>query len=1480
MAQTKNTFLKGKMNQDLDSRIVPVGEYREAINLLVSRSEGSTVGEFENVLGNTSIIDTGNTKSIIGYAADDTNNIIYLFATDWDDVSGNTRAPSTKNCGIYKYDVNANNLSTLVVGYFLNFNKSFRITGVNLIEELLFWTDNLNQPRKINVTLASVNSSHYTTEEQISVAKYYPYKPIEILDRYTTTIDDTMPSASYDIVINGDTSNIKVGDIITDYNKAPGVTPIITTQIKVVAILDSTNLKLDTKVQWDDDFYIDFSRTTMKDEAEPYVSNWCVGGVVFINDLTTGYPNPQVANTTEFVLNQGNSGLAANNTTGGLPRIGDIVTCESNANRVPVGTTITQMVCKHIAGGLRLYIKLSKATTLTVGDNIAIGNNQFYNSSFTNKKVLEDKFVRFSYRFKFEDNEYSLMAPFSQPMFIPKQDGDFGKGQQRDADPEPDMDEAYKSTIVAWFENKITTIKLRAPMPYATPAALTSHLKITEIDLLYRESNSLAVTVLDKIKISDLEQATSFNNIGYNDIIHTLNTQYYYDYTYDSSKPYKTLPESQTVRVYDKVPIKALAQELISNRIVYGNYIDKHTSASSIDYKAGVNTKSLNWDNFIEYPTHTAKQNRTYQVGWILADKYGRQSDVILSSYDSSDSLSGSTIYSGYNTYGDQTANPVINWLGDALTVRLDKAIGPKAPNHVTGWPGLYSEVGHVASVKALTAAGTGYIPNTFYTTSGGDGSGCTVLVTSVSGGGGSGPITELTIINPGSGYSQDDILTIVNAGTSNGNFKINIGEENPLGWYSYKIVVKQQEQDYYNVYLSGFTNGYPVINGGEGRYKFSFSTLLSDNINKIPRDLKEVGPTDTEFNSSEVLFIRVNTPNINNKNANRPYGIPRKQVPWNAQYYPGTISQNVLSIATVKDMELVSIPFVNTGTPLGPYGEMVITQVGADDSGWVNTPTALGSVPWGVSPSVAAIYNTDENPMILKFSTSQNGPINLSPTDIPTSAGVVGADVNSTSTVVDQNTIYSCQPYLSVVETKPVYSLLEIFFETSLSGKIDLLNAMVNAQYDGVIEMEQHAASFPESQAPSTNIGTPFNFIDGGGSAIIDGTTISAVIQQVVDQTGADRTAENLFTLTESSAPADGEFQLGISAGEYFWYNANSNSPGNSTDIFTLTFRTTYTPLSEAYIDDIGPYTITLTNEAPEIDSFTITAPTLATTTIHTFTGVNGTNTSNTTEKTLELFWDLDPDHTDYEANNAIFSMSSAGALTVTGTMVENTQYNVGIRLTDINGAGLTDTDIATFTVGLQHTPRAICCGWNGTTYATCDQNSEWLFAETASTDLDTGGSYDLAGYNWPPDALYNVRAQGDCEIPSYTTGALTAGTMKVIPTLTSTCTTSDVVIYYSIQYRETAEDSWIPASCDVDSPAQIAGGEVSYSIQLSATNGAPDADEYWFSTAGEYRVFTKNMTGGACGSVCGVNKFYVEFDDKNYPKNGDYGANCIGTL
>ena len=52
MAEVKNAFIKSKMNKDLDDRLIPQGEYREGINIQVSKSEGQDVGALENVLGN------------------------------------------------------------------------------------------------------------------------------------------------------------------------------------------------------------------------------------------------------------------------------------------------------------------------------------------------------------------------------------------------------------------------------------------------------------------------------------------------------------------------------------------------------------------------------------------------------------------------------------------------------------------------------------------------------------------------------------------------------------------------------------------------------------------------------------------------------------------------------------------------------------------------------------------------------------------------------------------------------------------------------------------------------------------------------------------------------------------------------------------------------------------------------------------------------------------------------------------------------------------------------------------------------------------------------------------------------------------------------------------------------------------------------------------------------------------------------------
>ena len=102
MPQVTNTFIRSKMNKDLDNRLLPNGEYRDAQNLQISRSEGSEVGEFENVLGNTELtylytgkqfLPLGFVKyfgKIIGQFTDETTENIYIFSSGYD---GDGRCP-------------------------------------------------------------------------------------------------------------------------------------------------------------------------------------------------------------------------------------------------------------------------------------------------------------------------------------------------------------------------------------------------------------------------------------------------------------------------------------------------------------------------------------------------------------------------------------------------------------------------------------------------------------------------------------------------------------------------------------------------------------------------------------------------------------------------------------------------------------------------------------------------------------------------------------------------------------------------------------------------------------------------------------------------------------------------------------------------------------------------------------------------------------------------------------------------------------------------------------------------------------------------------------------------------------------------------------------------------------------------------------------------------------------------------------------
>ena len=164
MGKLSRNFVAGRMNKTFDERVIPNGEYIDAMNIRMGSTENSEVGVIENTKGNIplsrlafSLISSyaPNPLSInakcIGAISDDANETIYWFVTDPEFIDPYSGGP-------YKLDmiVSLNILTGALLYHVvsfnvLNFNENYLITGVNIIENLLFFTDDYNPPRFINI---------------------------------------------------------------------------------------------------------------------------------------------------------------------------------------------------------------------------------------------------------------------------------------------------------------------------------------------------------------------------------------------------------------------------------------------------------------------------------------------------------------------------------------------------------------------------------------------------------------------------------------------------------------------------------------------------------------------------------------------------------------------------------------------------------------------------------------------------------------------------------------------------------------------------------------------------------------------------------------------------------------------------------------------------------------------------------------------------------------------------------------------------------------------------------------------------------------------------------------------------------------------------------------------------------------------------------------------------------------------------------
>lgn len=170
---TKKNFLGG-LNADDADFLVPEGDYIGAMNLRISTAENGDLGKATSVIGNSLRDKTlggltldlpAGTNETIGTAVNHSGRRIAFF--NWN--SGGQH-------GIYCYDMDDEQVYKALIdvapftdGNLLKFSRDKYIHSAEIIDDKLYWTDDTNQPRRINIE-AGIKMNH--PSYQTTVAPY------------------------------------------------------------------------------------------------------------------------------------------------------------------------------------------------------------------------------------------------------------------------------------------------------------------------------------------------------------------------------------------------------------------------------------------------------------------------------------------------------------------------------------------------------------------------------------------------------------------------------------------------------------------------------------------------------------------------------------------------------------------------------------------------------------------------------------------------------------------------------------------------------------------------------------------------------------------------------------------------------------------------------------------------------------------------------------------------------------------------------------------------------------------------------------------------------------------------------------------------------------------------------------------------------------------------------------------------------------
>ena len=609
MAEFLRTFTSGRMNKDLDERLLPNGEYRDALNLDLSSSEGSDIGSLQLLKGNLELKNSSyntSTQSLIewnastyiseytnafcvGSIADDTNDKIYWIVGSDD-----------YNC-IAEYDLKTKvTVPVLVedksISNFLNFSESYLVTGINLLQGYLIWTDNQTEPKQISIEKFKAGTNDFVTQTAFSdgVLSF-------VMAEKDTTVASIGPLYAPELGLYN-TLRSRPVDSSFSYNLAgiPGTPP---TGDNVLSIAPDTiiTVSLDSPAEYQ-----------AGDRVLAYATIPNSGGgnlVVYANFIvTTEYEDSSGGYNYDFQF-------------------------------------------KSIGSGGEQQ------------SNFVLDQLQLWEVELVGEKTLfEKKFVTYAYRYVYDNNQISPFSPFSKVAFLPqrydfesytgynkgmlndlkKVDVFFGKDLPLNASKvEVLFKETHNTTVYTVKSinrsdlgdtNQKTTITVSPDEPnylsvsYVTIAGnnIVTSLAPGATGVFYHTENSLITSV------PTFPLTTTIENTGYGLEI-------------TSEIVRGAVETNQLLRPWDNVPKKALAQEVIGNRIVYGNYTQNYTVDDTFTFdttRTMLNEEPFSSSYQVQEPYPTIKSLRTYQFGIVFKDKYGRETPV----FSNEKAVVGSTI--------------------------------------------------------------------------------------------------------------------------------------------------------------------------------------------------------------------------------------------------------------------------------------------------------------------------------------------------------------------------------------------------------------------------------------------------------------------------------------------------------------------------------------------------------------------------------------------------------------------------------------------------------------------------------------------------------------------------------------------------------------------------------------------------------------------------------------------------------------------